>query len=81
MQQRWTGGVRRTLLPNGLTLLAQRIAGAPAVAIVSHVRVGFFHEPDRLIGVSHVLEHMLFKGTPSRGVGAIAGRPGRPGDR
>ncbi len=60
------------VLPNGLTLLVQRDPTAPAVAVVSHVRAGFFDEPDRLSGVSHVLEHMLFKGTPTRGVGQIA---------
>jgi zinc protease len=68
---RWTANVRREVLPNGLTLLAQRIPG-PAVAVVTAVRAGFFDEPDRLAGVSHILEHMLFKGTPTRGVGEIA---------
>ena len=72
MTARWTAGVRREVLSNGLILLAQRDPTAPAVAVVSHVRAGFFDEPDRQIGVSHVLEHMLFKGTPTRGVGAIA---------
>jgi zinc protease len=68
---RWTEDVRHEVLPNGLTLLAQAIPDAPAVAVVSAVRAGFFDEPDRLAGVSHVLEHMLFKGTPTRGVGDI----------
>jgi zinc protease len=40
--------------------------------VVTHVKAGFFDEPDRWIGISHVLEHMFFKGTPSRGVGQIA---------
>ena len=53
------------VLSNGLTLLAQAVADAPAVAVVSYLRAGFFDEPDRLAGVSHVLEHMLFKGTPT----------------
>jgi zinc protease len=69
---RWTAFVRREVLSNGLTVLAQRDPAAPAVAVVSHVRAGFFDEPDAQVGVSHVLEHMLFKGTPTRGVGAIA---------
>ena len=72
MTPRWTAGVRREVLSNGLILLAQRDATAPAVAVVSHVRAGFFDEPDVQIGVSHVLEHMLFKGTPTRGVGELA---------
>jgi zinc protease len=69
---RWTAGVHREVLPNGLTLLVQRDDSAPAVAVVTHVRAGFFDEPDHWVGISHVLEHMFFKGTPTRGPGAIA---------
>jgi zinc protease len=69
---RWTDGVRREVLPNGLTLLVQEDRSAPVVAVVTHVKAGFFDEPDRWLGISHVLEHMFFKGTPRRGVGAIA---------
>ncbi len=68
----WTAGVVREVLPNGLTLLAQRDPSAPAVAVVTHVKAGFFDEPDRWAGISHVLEHMFFKGTPTRGVGEVA---------
>ncbi|MFL5495844.1 MAG: M16 family metallopeptidase [Gemmatimonadales bacterium] len=68
----WTAGVRRHVLPNGLTLLVQEDRSAPVVAVVTHVKAGFFDEPDRWIGISHVLEHMFFKGTERRGVGAIA---------
>ena len=60
------------VLPNGLTLLVQPDHSAPVVAVVTHVKAGFFDEPDRWTGISHVLEHMFFKGTPRRGVGAIA---------
>src|SRR5829696_3061135 len=68
----WTAGVRREILPNGLTLLIQPDHSAPVVAVVTHVQAGFFDEPDHWIGISHVLEHMFFKGTRRRGVGAIA---------
>jgi zinc protease len=68
----WTEGVRREVLPSGLTLLVQPDHSAPVVAVVTHVKAGFFDEPDRWIGISHVLEHMFFKGTSRRGVGAIA---------
>lgn len=68
----WTAGVRRRRLDNGLTVLVQPDPAAPAVAVVTHVRAGFFDEPDRWQGISHVLEHMFFKGTPTRGVGQIA---------
>ena len=70
--RRWTADVHREVLPNGLTLLVQRDDSAPAVAAITHVRAGFFDEPDRWIGISHVLEHMFFKGTPTRAVGQIA---------
>lgn len=60
------------MLPNGLTLLVQPDHSAPVVAVVTHVKAGFFDEPDHWIGISHVLEHMFFKGTAKRGVGAIA---------
>jgi zinc protease len=64
--------VRRTTLPNGLRVLVRRDASAPVVAIVTYVSAGYFDETDDVIGIAHVLEHMYFKGTPSRGVGEIA---------
>ena len=57
---RWTGGVRREVFPNGLTVLVQEDRSAPVVAVVTHVKAGFFDEPDRWTGISHVLEHMFF---------------------
>jgi len=72
MIPRWSAGVAREVLPNGLTLLVQRDDSAPVVAVVTHVKAGFFDEPDRWVGISHVLEHMFFKGTPRRGVGVVA---------
>ncbi len=68
----WIDGVAERRLANGLTLLAQPVAGMPAAALVTRVSAGFFDEPDRVAGISHVLEHMFFKGTPARGVGQIA---------
>ncbi|MCE2900685.1 MAG: M16 family metallopeptidase [Gemmatimonas sp.] len=65
-------GTVRDVLPNGLTLLTRRDPSAPVVAIVTHVKAGYFDETDDLVGIAHVLEHMFFKGTPTRGVGAIA---------
>ena len=68
----WTKDVVREVLPNGLTLLVQPDHSAPVVSVVTHVKAGFFDEPDRWTGISHVLEHMFFKGTARRGVGDIA---------
>jgi len=64
--------VRRTVLPNGLTVLVRRDRSAPVVAIVTYVSAGYFDETDDVVGIAHVLEHMFFKGTPTRGVGEIA---------
>lgn len=69
---RWQESVIREVLPNGLTLLIRRDTTAPVVAIVTHVKAGYFDETDDIVGIAHVLEHMYFKGTPTRGVGAIA---------
>lgn len=59
-------------LENGLTVLVREDHSAPVVAIVTHVKAGYFNEPDALVGISHVLEHMYFKGTERLGAGEIA---------
>jgi zinc protease len=64
--------VRRTVLPNGLTVVLRVDRSAPVVAIVTLVKAGYFDETDDIVGIAHVLEHMFFKGTPTRGVGEIA---------
>ena len=61
-----TTGVTRTVLPNGLTVLVKETPTAPAVAVVTHVKAGYFHEPDEIAGISHVIEHMFFNGTNTR---------------
>ena len=63
---------RRTVFPNGFTLLVREDRAAPVAAIVTRVKAGYFDEPDTEIGIAHVLEHMYFKGTPTRGPGRIA---------
>ena len=64
--------VHRTVLANGLTVLVREDRSAPVVAIVTYVRAGYFDETDDVVGIAHVLEHMFFKGTPTRAVGEIA---------
>lgn len=67
-----TAPTYRRRLENGLTVLVREDHSAEVVAIVTHVKAGYFNEPDRLVGISHVLEHMYFKGTERRGAGDIA---------
>jgi predicted Zn-dependent peptidase len=57
---------RITQLDNGLTIATDRVRGARSVAIGVWVAVGSRDEPAELSGVSHFLEHLLFKGTPTR---------------
>ncbi len=59
-------------LDNGLTVVLEENHTAPVVAFQAWVRVGSADEPPALAGIAHVFEHMLFKGTKRRGVGAIA---------
>jgi zinc protease len=65
--------VRRVVFENGLTLLVREDHSAPIVSAQAWCRAGSVNE-GRLIGagMSHVLEHMLFKGTAKRGVGTIS---------
>ena len=67
------GGIRRWTAENGLTVLMKRDASAPVVAIQYWVGAGAIHEGQWLGGgLSHYLEHMVFKGTERRGPGAIS---------
>lgn len=68
----WTASVVKEVLPNGLTVLVQRDPSSPVVAVVTHVKAGYFDEPDEWVGIAHVLEHMFFKGSTSRGPGELA---------
>jgi predicted Zn-dependent peptidase len=65
-------GFRRTVLPNGLTVLSERMPGVRSVAFGAWVRAASLHEPRELMGVSHLLEHMVFKGTARRTAKQIA---------
>jgi predicted Zn-dependent peptidase len=57
---------RITTLDSGLTIATDRVPGARSVAIGVWVAVGSRDEPAELSGVSHFLEHLLFKGTTTR---------------
>ncbi|MBX6330996.1 MAG: insulinase family protein [Gemmatimonadaceae bacterium] len=65
-------GLRRTVLPNGLTVLSEYVPRVRSVSFGAWVRAASIHEPPERMGVSHLLEHMVFKGTPSRTARDIA---------
>jgi predicted Zn-dependent peptidase len=60
------GTVRRTVLPNGLRVLTEAIPAMRSVSFGVWVGVGSRDETPALSGVSHFLEHLLFKGTERR---------------
>lgn len=64
--------VRATTLPNGLTVLVQPVHTAPVVSFMVWYKVGSRNENAGITGISHLLEHMMFKGTPRYGKGEIA---------
>ncbi|MDQ6887506.1 MAG: insulinase family protein [Gemmatimonadota bacterium] len=65
-------GLRRTVLPNGLTVLSEFMPGVRSVAFGVWVRAASIHEAPERMGVSHLLEHMVFKGTERRTARDIA---------
>ena len=56
----------RTVLSSGLRVLSQRIPGIKSVSVGVFVGTGSRYEPLRISGISHFIEHMLFKGTLHR---------------
>jgi zinc protease len=60
-------GVQLTTLENGLTIIVREDHSAPVVSAQAWAMAGSIHEGAWLgAGLSHVLEHMLFKGTTTR---------------
>lgn len=67
------GRVLTRVLPNGFTVLAEPDHSAPVASVQVWVETGSIHEAAWLgSGLSHLLEHMLFKGTHTRGPNEIA---------
>jgi zinc protease len=67
-----TDTVFETVLENGLKVLIQEVRTAPVAAFMVWYRVGSRNEAVGTTGISHLLEHMMFKGTPTFGKGEIA---------
>jgi predicted Zn-dependent peptidase len=58
--------VSQTVAPNGLTVLSEALPAVRSVAVGIWVRTASAHESRPKMGVSHLLEHMVFKGTERR---------------
>src|ERR1700748_801459 len=64
--------IRRTVLPSGLIILTERMEHIRSVAMGVWIRSGSRHELPEVNGISHFVEHMVFKGTQSRSAKHIA---------
>jgi predicted Zn-dependent peptidase len=64
--------IHRTAAPNGLTVLSERVPSVRSAAVGVWVRTASAHELRPKMGVSHLLEHMVFKGTERRTAQEIA---------
>lgn len=65
-------GLQRSVAPNGLVVLSERMPALRSVAMGIWVRTASAHESRGKMGVSHLLEHMVFKGTERRSARQIA---------
>jgi zinc protease len=60
-------------LPNGLTIIVEEDHSAPVASLQAWCQTGSIHEDKHLgAGLSHILEHMLFKGTEKRSTSEFA---------
>jgi len=60
------------VLANGLTVAVDPLPGAESVAVGLYASVGSRSEPERLAGLAHLVEHMVFKGAGGRDTRALA---------
>jgi zinc protease len=64
---------QKWVLPDGLTIIVQEDRSAPVASVQAWCATGSVNEDEHLgAGLSHILEHMLFKGTKTRSTNAIA---------
>ena len=68
----WLPDVEVTTLPNGLRIVSLSMPNVQSVAFGAWVDVGARFEHEVQNGLAHLLEHMAFKGTPSRNAQLIA---------
>ena len=68
-----TDGAKRFKLDNGFTVILKEDNSAPVAAIQVWVKTGSANETEEEAGITHFIEHMIFKGTPSKKTGEIAG--------
>jgi len=64
--------IRREVLPNGLTVITEQMEHIRSISIGIWIKTGSRDEDPQWNGISHFIEHMVFKGTRNRSAEAIA---------
>ena len=64
--------IKETRLNNGLAVLTDQMPGVRSVTLAFFFRTGSRNEPDALNGITHFIEHAVFKGTATRSALDIA---------
>src|SRR5262244_1708744 len=64
--------IQREVLPNGLTVLTEKMDHIRSVSMGIWIKSGSRHEDPHVNGISHFVEHMVFKGTSNRTAEQIA---------
>jgi zinc protease len=65
--------LHKTILDNGLTVLVKEMPGNRVATVQIWVKAGSVYENTEEAGITHFIEHMIFKGTETRGPGELAG--------
>ena len=66
------GQTTKVILKNGLTVILREQNAVPLTSVTIQVKVGYFDETDENVGISHLIEHMFFKGTKHRSASQLA---------
>jgi len=74
-----TEGAKIFKLDNGFTVILKKDNSAPVAAIQVWVKTGSANETEEEAGITHLIEHMIFKGTPSKKPGKSPGPLRSPG--
>ena len=65
--------LHKNKLDNGLTILVKETPGTKVATVQIWVKAGSIYEEKHEAGITHLIEHMIFKGTPTRAPGEVAG--------
>jgi len=65
--------LHKAKLANGLSVIVKETPGTQVATVQIWVKAGSIYEAPKEAGITHLIEHMIFKGTPTRPPGQVAG--------